>query len=294
MSSIETLYATFLIVALVLNGVAIAGSTPMRTIVAPLREPRSITTVLLIDIALVPLVIVGTALLLGVDPVTRAGLVIVGAASCGPIGIALARIARGDIPLSITLVVGLGALNLITLPLVTALLLPEGLTLPTGTLITSLLGLAVAPLMLGRVIVRLLGRSSEDPSRTTRLLERARRLSDVSLGAAVTVALLLEPRAIADALTGPVPIVAVVTMAAVGLAAGAATNDRARRRTIAVTINARAVGLGLAVVTLHLGDVEGLRAVVLAYGGLTQILPVLALLANDRFGPGRTSTKSRR
>ena len=283
MSGVETLYTVLLVVALMLNGVAVAGATPLRRLLAPLRDVRTVALIVALDLVLVPLVVVGTATLLDVDAVTRAGLVIVAAASCGPVGMALTRIVRGDVPMSVTLVLGLGALNVLTVPLITAFLLPEGLTIPLPSLMTSLVGLAVVPLVLGRSVARLLARSGASAERTRGVLSLAGRVADVSLAGAVGTALLLEPREIVDVLAGPVLLVATLAMVAVVLAARAITGDRAVRRTIAVTINARAVGLALAVATLHLADVEGLRAVVLAYGGLTQAVPTLVALGARRF-----------
>ncbi len=288
MSRLEVLYTTLLLVALVGNGFAVAASTSIAALVEPLRERGTLARVVALDLLLVPLVIIGTATLLDVDPVTRAGLVIVGAASCGPISIALARIAGGDVPLSITLVLGLGALNFVTLPLITGLFLPTGLLIPLEALLSSLFGLAVAPLGLGFLGVRLLRRRGVTPRRMTLTLEGLRRGSDLALAAAVAVALLLEPRDIAAVLRGPVLLVALITMTVVTVAARGATRDPAQRSTLIIALNARAVGLALAVATLHLGDVDGLRPVVLAYGGLTQAIPLLVILAAR--GRGRALT----
>ena len=241
MIDVETVYGVLLISALLLNGVAITASTPLRSLLAPLREGGLITRIVLLDVVLVPIVAVLAANALGVDPVTRAAIVIVAAASTGPIGMALTRIARGDVPLSVTLVVGLGALNLITVPLVTELFLPSGITIPLSSLLSSLLGLAVAPLVLGRLLAVVLerSRSGEPTVRTMRRI--AQRGSDVLLLGAVSVALFIEPRAVFDAFLGPVTIVAVIVMLVVAVGARVVTSDAARVRTLAVVLNARAV-----------------------------------------------------
>jgi BASS family bile acid:Na+ symporter len=288
MAAIEATYAALLILALMLNGVAIAGGTPLRVLAAPLRERGLLVRIVLLDLVLVPLVAVGVAMLLDVDPVTRAGLVLVSAASCGPVSIALTRLAGGDVPLSVTLVVGLGALNLATVPLVTTLLLPSGLLIPIGTLLTTLLGLAVAPLLVGRAVAAIRASLRISDPAYQRLLRIAARSSNVTLLGAISVALLLEPGPVLEALAGPVLVVAVVVMLAVTLGARVVTSDPSRVRTLSVAINARAVGLALALATLHLGDVEGLRATVLAYGGLTQLVPILVVLVARRL-PGRGS-----
>lgn len=286
---IETVYGVLLIGALLLNGVAVTATTPFRTLLAPVREVGFIVRILLLDVVLVPLVAVLVASFLDLDPVTRAAVVIVAAASTGPIGIALTRIAHGDVPLSVTLVVGLGALNIVTVPIVTGLLLPTGIAIPLGTLLSSLLGLAIAPLVLGRGLAIALERVQASATTVSAVRRSAQRGADVLLAGAVSVALLIEPRAVLDALTGPITVVAVVVMGVLTLGARVVTKDPARVRTLAVVLNARAVGLALTLATIHLGTVAGLRAAILAYGGLTQIVPLAAVLLLRRREGGTLS-----
>lgn len=288
-AGLETLYGLLLVGALVLNGIAIAGNTPLSALFEPVREGRLLGRIVALDLLIVPAVVVGTATLLGVGPVGLAGLVIVSAASSGPIGMALTRIARGDVPLSVTLVVGLGMLNLVTVPLVTWLLLPAGITIPITSLMTSLAGLAVAPLLIGRLFARVTQAARLSGPTVLRILAGVRRTGDVLLLGAIATALLLEPSEVLEALTGPVLIVAVVAMLAISLTARLVTSDPRRVRTVAITVNARAIGLALTLATLHLGDVAGLRAVILAYGGLTQMVPVLTVLLLARRAAARRS-----
>jgi predicted Na+-dependent transporter len=287
-AGIETLYAVLLLVALALNGIAIGGVTRLAQLTAPVREAGLVARIMMLDVVIVPLIVIGAAVTLDVDPVTRAGLVIVSAASSGPIGIALSRIARGDVPLSVTIVVGLGALNLVTVPFVTTLLLPAGITIPIMTLLTSLVGLAVAPLLIGRLVARIRDVTGTGEVAYGRLIGLARTSADVALAGAVTTALFLEPREVLAVLSGPVLGIACVVMLVIALTARAVTDDPARIRTVAITINARAVGLALALATLHLGDVEGLRATILAYGGLTQLVPILVVLIGRRLSSPAT------
>lgn len=284
MGGIETLYTVLLIAALVLNGVALTGATPLAEFFAPLRERRIISSAVGLDTLIVPAIVIGLAFLLRLDDVTRTGLIIVAAASAGPIGVALARVARGDIPLAVTLVTGIGLLNLITVPVITGLLLPKSVPLPVGPVLTSLLGLLVLPLLLGRLVSVGLARWNVPTATRTRLLSTVGSTATACLVGAVGVALFLEPELTLQVLTGPVTLIAIVTMVAVTLIARAITPDAARRRTIAVVINARAVGLALTLTALHFGDVPGLRATVLAYGGLTQLVPIIVVLGARRTG----------
>jgi len=278
MPTLETIYAVLLVVALVLNGIALTGSTPLRTFFEPLRETRLIASITTLDTLALPVIVVVLAMLLGLDDLTRAGLVIVVATSAGPIGIALARVGRGDLPLSVTLVTGIGVLNLVTVPILAGLLLPESLPLPLGPVVSSLATLLVLPLLLGRVFAFITARLRTSEVLRTRLLGLIGRLATASLAGAVSVAVFLEPDLVLEVLAGPVTLIGFVVMILVTVAARAIITDPARRRTIILVVNARAVGLALTLVALHLGDVPGLRATVLTYGGLTQMVPILVLL----------------
>ena len=172
MTGTETLYTSFLILALVLNGVALTGATPLHVFFAPLRETRLVSSAVSLDTLMVPFLVIGLAMLLGLDDITIAGLVIVVAASAGPIGVALARIARGDVALAVTLVTGIGLLNLLTVPLLSGLLLPDSVPLPVGPVLTSLASLLVLPLLGGRLFNAVLVRLRTSVATQERLLQR--------------------------------------------------------------------------------------------------------------------------
>lgn len=295
MDTVELVYGALLAVALVLNGVVLTGATPLGPLFAPLREPRLLIGIIVLDLVVVPVVVIGSAELLTVDAVTRAALVIVAAASCGPIGIALTRLARGDVPLGVTLVVGLGALNIASVPVLTGLLLPESITIPLTGLLTNLVGLVLMPLALGRVAAAVVARRGWAAASWDRTLARLRRLADLSLLGAVATAVTIDLDQTLTLLGGPVLVVAVVTMLIVAFGARLVTRDPARVRTIAVAINARAVGLALTIAALQLSDVQGLRATILAFGGLTQVVPLaVVLLLRRRGGAGTEAAVSPR
>jgi len=280
---VELAYTVLLVLALVLNGIALTGATPLREFFAPLRERRLVLRVVALDTILVPVLIVGIATLLRLDDATGAGLVIVAAASAGPIGVALARAGRGDMPLAVTLVTGIGLLNLLTVPVISTLLLPRTIPLPLVAIVTNLIGLLLVPLILGRAMHVLLGWVRATQATRARVLANIGNTASMCLIGAVGVALFLEPGPTIRALAGPITPIAIVTMLVVAAAARAITRDVARRRTIALVINARAVGLALTLAALHFSDVPGLRATVLAFGGLTQVVPILVVLVARRW-----------
>ena len=271
---IQTTYTVSLLVTVLMNGVAVAGAQPLRRLFAPLRERRLVIGALLVDIVLIPATVVAGAFVLGVDDMTRAALIILAASSTGPIGIALARAARGDVALAVSLVTALGLLNVITVPVITSLLLPESIRLPVGPLLSTLTLLVVLPLIMGRLWARVSTRPGASPTTHGRGLVAAARLSDGALFVALGAAVMLDPAALLDVLSGRLMYIAGVTMLLVSLAALLLSPDAARRRTLMVVMNARAVALGLTLVALYLPDMREVRTVVLGFGGIMQLVPI--------------------
>lgn len=271
---ISTVYTVALLVTVLMNGVAVAGAQPLRRLFAPLRERRLVIGALLVDIVLIPATVVAGAFLLGVDDMTRAALIILAASSTGPIGIALARAARGDVALAVSLVTALGILNVVTVPLITSLLLPESIRLPVGALLSTLVLLVVLPLVMGRLWDRVSKRPGASPTTHGRGLVVAARLSDGALIVALGAAVMLDPAALLDVWSGQLMYIAGVTMLLVSLAARLLSADAARRRTLMVVMNARAVALGLTLVALYLPDMPEIRTVVLGFGGIMQLVPI--------------------
>jgi predicted Na+-dependent transporter len=110
------------------------------------------------------------------------------------------------------------------------------------------------------------------------ILDVARRVADLALLGAVATAVTIDLPVTLRLLAGPVLVIAIAVMLVVAGGARLITADRARVRTIAVTINARAVGLALTIAALQLASVPDLRATILAYGGLTQVIPLAVVL----------------
>lgn len=278
----EQVYAILLVAALLTNGIAVAGGAPLRVLFAPLRRPRLMLAALAIDIVLVPAALLIPAHLLDLDAGVQAGLVLVATSSAGPIGIALTRMVRGDVPLAVTIVTTFGALNLLTVPLIAGLLLPESVMLPLLPVAASLLGLVIAPLVVGRVLGALAVRRGVRQDVVERILARVGRLSSVLLLVAIMTAMTLDLREVGTLLAGPMTVITLSVMGLVLTGVLLTDRDAARRRTLAVVLNARGAGVALAVATLHLPGVAGARPTILAFSGLTQALPALLLLARDR------------
>ena len=72
----------------------------------------------------------------------------IGFAATAPFAIKAAAVEKGDIPLMIGLVVLLGALNVVVIPLWSALLMPAGTTVDVLNIAVTLVVLVLAPLRL--------------------------------------------------------------------------------------------------------------------------------------------------
>ena len=282
MSTAESVYSVLIALGLLLNGLAIASGTPMRVLLAPLGDRRLLLGAVVIDLVLVPVALLAPAVVLALQPGETAGLVLLAAASTGPIGIALTRIGRGDVPATVAIVTALGTANLVTVPVLLAVLLPEAAGVPAHEVGRTLLLLLVVPLAAGGVLRRVLARRRWHPEAVTRLTRRLGAASTACIGAAVTVGLAIDPRGIVVQLLGPPLVPALLMISMAWMAATLLTGDGPRRRALWLTSTARSVGVALAVAAIHLPGAADTRATVLAVGGLTQALPILLLLARDR------------
>jgi predicted Na+-dependent transporter len=275
MQRAEQLYAVTLIIALLLNGIAIAGSAPLRDLLAPLKDWRLLLSAFFVDVVVLPVSVIGTAVLLGLDDGTRVGLIIIMAASTGPIGMALVRILRAEIPVAVSIIGLFSASNLVTVPLLMWLLVPEALHVPTGAVVQTLFVLVTLPLLSGWTIRVICLRRGVTPERLARAVGRVASASTLVLAAALTIAATIDLRGLLDFLGSRAALTIPAGLLATHLAVRLITTDARRRISLWVALNARAAGLSLTIVALHLGDAPGVRAAVLGYAGATQLLPFI-------------------
>lgn len=283
MSGAASAYSVLITLALLLNGMAVACTSPLRDLLAPLRERSLLLGAVVIDLIVVPVALLVPAAVGGASAETYAGLVLLAASSTGAIGVALTRIGRGDLPVTVSLVTALGVANLLTVPLLMALLLPEAITVPVTAVARSLLLLLVLPLTAGAVLRWSLTRLRRHPESVARTARRLGTASTLVLGLALATGLGIDPAGVVDALVGIAALAALCSVAAAGVAALVLTDDGPRRRSLWLIGTARAVGVALAVAAIHLPGAAETRATVLAVGGLTQALPILVLLGRDRW-----------
>ena len=172
---------------------------------------RLFSRAFVLDCVALPLVVWGLVELLSVRDDYAIGLLLVGVASAGPLGIKATELARADVPLAITLVALLEAANAFVIPAWVALLLPAGASVPITPVATTLLLLVLCPLLIGLALRRWL-REHIDP-----WVPRLSRTSNV--GILIVIALLLIrylPRIPDSFAAGAGLISVVVVLAALG------------------------------------------------------------------------------
>lgn len=278
------LYTFLLVVSLWANGIVTVTRQGLGELFIPLRNARLVTGSLLIDVLLVPAVMMSLILILpGMTEGNRIGLVLIAAASTGPIGSVLTRMMRGDVPLATSLIAAFGGLNLLTVPLIGAVLLGRTVPFPLGPVVSSMLLLVFLPLCVGYVWRRITFSRKVDAAGVAAQMRVLATISTTFLGAAILLALVTDFAQVIEMLSSSVGVLSVITMVVISLAAALVGDTPARRATLAIVLNARAGGLALTVAALHFSDNPDVRASVVAFSAVTQLVPTVVVLLRGRF-----------
>jgi bile acid:Na+ symporter, BASS family len=248
---LDTTYSVAIIVTLWATALGSGLSHQPSEIAAAASDRGRFVRIIALDAVAIPLLVFALARALAVPQGYVAGLVIVGAASAGTLGLAFVRSARADVPLAIGLVVVLEIGNLLTIPAWSTILLAEGVRPPVGDVLGTLVLGVLVPLVIGIELRKL------QPERAR---EWARVLGFVStLGLAVVVAIVLyrDLDAVIEAWAALVPVVALAT-ALIAVAAGWTLGGpvRSSRATAGLVTSVRANTPALAVA----GGIYGARS----------------------------------
>ncbi len=275
--ALDLAYALALVVALWANGLAVGLAHRLGDLAAPLRRARLVAAVAVVDVVLVPLLVWGLVRALSVSGDYAIGLLLVGVASAGPLGIVATQLARGDVAIAVALVVALEVANLVAIPLWALVLLPAGTDVPLGRVLATLLALVVAPVV-GGMLWRL--RSSD---RAARLVRPLRSLSVVALAAVVLIVLVRDGDALGETLDERVPLVAVLSVCGafvLGWLAGGRL--RPRRTATALVTAVRASGPALAIAGTSFPDRAGVRLGIVAFALVALVGSTLAAVVLRR------------
>jgi BASS family bile acid:Na+ symporter len=247
-------YLVALVVALWGTGVALGAEHAASELLAPVRRAGLLGRVGVVDVVLLPLLVWALVQLLQVPDDYAIGLLLVGMASAGPLGIKAAQLAGADVPAAVSLVLVLEIANLVAIPFWAALLLPAAADVDPLDVLGTLLIMVVAPLAIGVASRRAAPRLA---ARAPRPLTLA---SNVGLAAVVVIVLARDADAVVESVGARVPLVAAVAVvAALALGWLAGGSHRPTRASASLVTGVRANGPALAIAAASFPDRTDVR-----------------------------------
>lgn len=144
--------SAFLVLMLWATALGLGMQFTPQQILAPLKCRRLMGLAVLLNVVAVPLIGWGLTKGLPIDPGYVTGILLVAFAAAAPASLKLAQIARGDLPYAVSLVVLLSLLNIATIPLWSALLMPSGVSINPLEVASTLLMNVLLPLIIGLLI----------------------------------------------------------------------------------------------------------------------------------------------
>jgi BASS family bile acid:Na+ symporter len=256
------------------TGVYLGASHRPAEILAASRRPALYARIAVLDLVGIPLLVWVITVLAGVPAGFATGLLLVGAASAGPLGLKLATVARGDTALAIGLVVALELANLVAIPIWAAVLLPAGVDAPVGAMVRTLALGVVAPIVLGSIL------ATVAPTWAARLAPALDRLSTLGLLVVITGVVLRDWPIVLEAAAAGVQIVAAASVLG-ALAAGwwIGGPSRSVRVTTALVSAVRANVPALAVASAAFGASAEPTVAIVVFGVVSVVVaPAAAVL----------------
>jgi BASS family bile acid:Na+ symporter len=123
----------------------------LREILRPLREGQAVVRAVVANFVLVPILAAVIARVLPLDPGLQVGLLLVGCAAGAPFLIKLTQAAKGELPLSATLLVLLVPVTVVFVPIVVPWLSPES-DVQAGPIARQLAMTLLVPFAIGLVV----------------------------------------------------------------------------------------------------------------------------------------------
>jgi BASS family bile acid:Na+ symporter len=274
-------YQFALVLTLWITGLGLGMSHRPSQILQTLRHRGLFARAVLLDVVIIPLLIWGLVQAFSVPDRYATGLLLVGMASGGPLGIKAAQLARADLPFAIALVAVLEAANAVAIPVWVALVLPPGVQVPIGPVVRTLLLLVLAPLAVGMAI------RAFRPATAERLATWAPPLSSVGLVVVIAVVLARNAGIVAEAfaVVGPAALTAVLAALVLGWLLGGPA--RTTRAATSLVTGVRANGPALAIAQASFPSLAAVSVAIVAFGMFSILIPVLAAIAIGRTAHGR-------
>lgn len=267
MTGLDGIFGVLIFVTVALTAFSVGLLTTPERVASVLRD-RRFALVLLVNCVLVPVVgyLVVTALPL--DKAYEAGVILCAICAGGPLALKATQISRGDVTWSLASTVTLLVLNVLTLPIWSAIFLAESYSLRPGDL-AGVLGLAIlVPVAVGFWWGRRAGSRVEDWS------GRAALISNVTLVLAVLVGVGASAGDLLSSALTWLLLAVVLVVAAGGLMAWALSAEPARRRANTLTTLNRATSVALLVIGRALPDEGEVFAAAVGFGVVQTVVAV--------------------
>lgn len=117
-----------------------------------LKNFPAVTTGVILQFTVMPLVALAIAMLLGFDPNLTVGLILVGCVAGGTSSNVMCFLAKGDVALSITMTAISTLIGVILTPLLVELLAGKAVDIPVSGMIMSLVKIVLLPVLVGVII----------------------------------------------------------------------------------------------------------------------------------------------
>jgi bile acid:Na+ symporter, BASS family len=271
---LDSVYQVALNGTLWATGLALGASVTMRELGSVIRRGSLLARISVLDVVVIPALAWLVLRVVDLDEDLVVGVLLVAIASAGPVGMKLSQIARGDLALAITLVVLLEVANAFAIPIWVALLMPSGVEVSLGPVVTILVTLVVLPISIGGVVKAIA------PRLASRWVAPLTRLSTAGIVLVVAILVGRNLELLVEAVESGVALVALALAAAaavLGWALGG--TGLASRRTASLVTTVRAGGPALAIASEAFAGRPGVAIAIVVYGviGLVVALILAAL-----------------
>ena len=286
----EKLINLLVTITLVELMVAVGLAVTFADVVAVARNARLVLRSALANYVCVPAAALGLLLLWRAEPMVAAGFLIVAVCPGAPYGPPFTALAKGNVAVSVGLMVVLAGSSALVAPLLLYVLLPltsgrDSLSVDAASMVVTLLVTQLLPLWVGMTV------RHWHPNLAARLLKPANllsvmlNLSVIGLIVAVQFQTLLAIR--------PRALVGMLTLVLAALASGwlLGTPGSGNRRAMAITTSVRNVGVGLVIATSSFPRTAAVTAT-LSLALFQTVVLALVAVAWGRLAPAITGSAS--
>lgn len=279
MAPLDLAFGLALGITLLATSVASGLSHRPVSVLAAARDRGRFARILVLDAIVVPLVVFAFVKAFGVPEDYAAGLILVGSASAGAIGLAAVRIARGDVPLAIGLIVVLEAANVVTIPIWSSLLLDGPLAPPIRDVLVTLVIGVLVPLGVGMLL------RGRQPERATGWARSLTRLSAVTFAVVVAIAVGRDLDTVLGAARSVTAVALATVAATLACGWGLGYPGRASRTTASLVTSVRANTPALAVASASYGATSAAAAAIVVFALVSLLVAGVAAAVLARGAP---------